>query len=165
MLIVRGVIGAIILFLGRELNFLFAGGMAALIGFRLVPLLPDSRPSWADPALVAGLGVAAAILVLANERAGYFVSGFLAGGYILSEYYAPGIMTIPLIPFLFGGMIGSLIIGFFTEWALIAVSSVIGAIYLTGMFQLTDTARTLVTAGLVIIGALTQVLIMRAQKN
>ena len=30
MLIVRGVVGAIILFLGRELNFLFAGGMAAL---------------------------------------------------------------------------------------------------------------------------------------
>ena len=165
MLIVRGVVGAIILFLGRELNFLFAGGMAALIGFRLVPLLPDSRPSWADSAFVAGLGIAAAILVLINERAGYFISGFLAGGFIFSEYYAPGIMMIPLIPFLIGGFIGSLIIGFFTEWALIVVSSVIGAIYLTGMFLLTDTARTLLTAGLVIIGALTQVLIMRSQKN
>ena len=165
MLIVRGIIGAIILFLGRELNFLFAGGMAALIGFRLVPLLPDSRPSWADPAFVAGLGVAAAFLVLINERAGYFISGFLAGGYILSEYFAPDLMMIPPVPFLFGGIIGSLVIGFFTEWALIALSSVIGAIYLTGMFLLTDTARTLLTAGLVIIGALTQVLIMRAQQN
>ena len=165
MLIVRGIIGAIILFLGRELNFLFAGGMAALIGFRLVPLLPDARPSWADPAVVAGLGVAAAILVLINERAGYFISGFLAGGYILSEYSAPGIMVIPVLPFIVGSIVGALIIGFLTEWALIVVSSVIGAIYLTGMFLLTDTARTLLTAGLVIIGALTQVLIMRAQKN
>lgn len=165
MLIVRGIIGAIILFLGRELNFLFAGGMATLIGFRLVPLLPDARPSWADPAFVAGMGMLAAILVLVNERAGYFISGFLAGGYVLSEYYAPDVMVIPLLPFLVGSVIGAVIIGVFTEWALIAVSSVIGAIYLTNMFLLGDTARTLLTAGLVIIGALTQVLIMRAQKN
>ena len=32
MLIVKGIIGAILLFLGRELNFLFAGAMAFLIG-------------------------------------------------------------------------------------------------------------------------------------
>ena len=40
MLIIRGVIGGILLFLGRELNFIFAAGMAVLIGIRLTPLLP-----------------------------------------------------------------------------------------------------------------------------
>jgi hypothetical protein len=33
------------------------------------------------------------------------------------------------------------------------------------MFLLGDTAKTLLTAGLVIVGALIQVLIMRSQKN
>jgi hypothetical protein len=165
MLILRGTIGAIILFLGRELNFLFAAGMAALIGFRLTPQLPGTWPAWADTAFIAGLAGAAAGLVLINERAGYFISGFLAGGYVLAEYYAPGVLAIPLLPFLVGGVIGLLILGIFTEWALIVVSSVIGAIYLTSMFLLGDTAKTLLTAGLVIVGALIQVLIMRSQKN
>jgi len=165
MLILRGVIGAIILFLGRELNFLFAGGMAALISFRLVPQLPPAWPGWADYAFIGGMALLAAALVLINERAGYFISGFLAGGYLLVDYYAPGLMTVPFLPFLVGGVIGSLILGILTEWALIVVSSVIGAIYLTNMFQLGDTPRTLLTAGLVIIGALTQALIMNAQKN
>lgn len=165
MLIVRGVIGAIILFLGRELNFLFAGGMAALISFRLVPQLPRAWPGWTDYAFIAGMALLAAGLVLMNERAGFFISGFLAGGYLLVDYYAPGVLAVPFLPFLVGGVIGSLILGTLTEWALIVVSSVIGAIYLTNMFLLSDTARTLLTAGLVIIGALSQVLIMRAQKD
>jgi len=165
MLIVRGIIGAIILFLGRELNFLFAGGMSVLIAFRLVPHLPVRWPNWADYVFIAGLGILAMVLVLINERAGYAISGFLAGGYLLAEYFAPGVSGIPVLPFLFGGMIGSLLLGVLTEWALIVVSSVIGAIYLTGMFQLATTARTLLTAGLVIIGALVQVLIMRSQKQ
>jgi hypothetical protein len=165
MLIVRGIVGAIILFLGRELNFIFAAGMAALISFRLVPKLPAVWPSWADTIFIVAMAILAAALVLINERAGYFISGFLAGGFVLTEYYAPGVLTIPLLPFIVGGVLGSIILGVFTEWALIVVSSVIGAIYLTGMFLLGETARTLLTAGLVIIGALVQVLIMRAQKQ
>lgn len=165
MLVVRGIVGAIILFLGRELNFIFAAGMAALISFRLVPNLPAAWPSWADTGFIAAMALLAAALVLINERAGYFISGFLAGGFILVEYFAPGVLAIPILPFFVGGVIGSLILGVFTEWALIVVSSVIGAIYLTGMFRMAETPRTLLTAGLVIIGALIQVLIMRAQKQ
>ena len=44
----------------------------------------------------------AAILVLINERVGYFVSGFLAGGYYLAEYYAPGSGLLPWLPFVIG---------------------------------------------------------------
>lgn len=37
MLLARGILGGILRFLGRELNFLLLGGMATMIGFR--PLL------------------------------------------------------------------------------------------------------------------------------
>jgi hypothetical protein len=165
MLIIRGVIGGILLFLGRELNFLFAAAMAALIGFRLVPLLPANRPSWADIAFVLALAVIAALVVLLNERLGYFVSGFLAGGYFLAEYYSPGGGLLPWLPFIIGGVIGSLILGLLTEWALILVSAAIGARYVLNLFRLNSTAEILIGSGLFIIGALTQVIIMQAQKH
>ncbi len=165
MLIVRGVIGGILLFLGHELNFVFAGAMAALLGFRLTPLLPPQWPGWAEYACIIGLGVAAAAAVLLNERAGYFISGFLAGGLLLVEYYAPNMLTVPWLPFVIGGVIGALIIGIFTDWALILVTAAIGASYLLNLFVLNPTLEILIGAGLFIVGALTQVVIMQSQKH
>lgn len=165
MLIIRGVIGGILLFLGHELNFLFAGAMASLLGFRLLPLLPPQWPSWADYAFIIGLGIMAAVAVLLNERVGYFISGFLAGGFLLVEYYAPNAQTVPWLPFVIGGIIGALIIGIFTEWALIIVTAMIGASYLLNLFVLDPMLEILLGAGLFIVGALTQVIIMQSQKQ
>jgi hypothetical protein len=111
------------------------------------------------------VGIVAGAIPAFNERAGYFLSGFLAGGYYLSEYYAPGILFIYPLPFVVGGVIGSLIMGIFTEWALMIVSCLIGALYITDLFRLSPTAKTLIQAGLFIIGALTQVILMRMQKQ
>ena len=165
MLVIRGVIGGILLFLGRELNFLFAGAMAALIGYRLTSLLPPQWPAWSDAAFMITLAVIAAIIVLINERLGHFLSGFLAGGFFLTEYYAPGVFGIPWLPFVVGGVIGALILGLLTEWALILVSAGIGAAYVLNLFQLDPTAEILIGSGLFIVGALTQVIIMQAQKH
>lgn len=165
MLIVKGVIGAVLLFLGRELNFLFAGAMAFLIGQRLTPLLPAQWPGWADYAFMIGLGVVAALLTFTNERGGFALSGFLAGGYVMAEYYTPDLLVIPIVPFLLGGVIGAVILGIFTEWALIVISSLIGGYYLTTMFRLAPIPRVLITAGLIIVGAVVQAIIMRAQKQ
>jgi len=163
--LIRGIIGGAILFLGRELTFLFAGGMTALLAIRFISFLPQGLPSWSDLAFVIGMGILAAGIAILNERVGYVISGFVAGGYILSEYYSPGTPGVPIIPFIVGSGFGAIAIGFFTEWAMIAVSSIIGAIYLTSLFVLGQTERTLVTAGLVIFGAIVQVLIMRMQKQ
>ena len=101
------------------------------------PLLPQSSPS---------------------ARASRLFPLRLSGrGYFLVEYYEPGVLTVPLLPFIVGGVIGSLIIGIFTEWALMVVSCLIGAYYVTNLFTLSPTAEILVGSGLFIIGALTQV--------
>jgi hypothetical protein len=165
MLIVRGIIGGIFLFLGWELNFLFAGTMAAFIALRLTPLLPSQWPDWSSYAFILGLGALAAALTLANERVGYFVSGFLVGASTLVEYYQPGVLTLPLLPFLLGGTVGSLILGIFTQWALIIISCLVGAFYVMNMFTLHPTAEMLVGGGLFIIGALTQAILMRMSKE
>src|SRR5512141_1159061 len=104
--IVKTVIGGILLFLGRELNFLFAAGMGALIGIRLTPILPAQWPGFYDYIFIGVLALLAAAIAIINERAGYFVSGFLAGAYIFVEYYAPEALTVPLLPFVLGGVVG-----------------------------------------------------------
>src|SRR6266498_3558471 len=165
MTVIRGVIAGVLLFLGRELNFLFAAAMAALIGLRLTPLLPPQWPGWTDYAFMGVLAIIAAAITILNERVGYFLSGFLAGGYFLIEYYEPGVLTFPLLPFIVGAVIGSIIIGIFTEWALMVVSCLIGAYYVTNLFTLSPTAEILVGSGLFIVGAVTQAILMRMQKN
>ena len=165
MLVLRGIIGGIFLFLGRELNFLFAAAMAALIAFRLTPLLPFQWPRWSDYAFMAVLALLAAVITSLNKPVGYYLSGFLIGGSFLLEVYEPGVLSLPLFPFFVGGAIGSLIIGIFTEWAMVVISCLIGAYFLTNLFLLSSTAELLVGAGLFIIGAVTQVILMQMQKK
>src|SRR5438034_4758818 len=125
MTLVRGVLGAILAFLGRELNFLFAGGFAAMIALRVLPLFPSTWPTWGPLAFVALMAIIAGSIPFFNERAGYVVSGFLAGGFLLADYYLPGFIAIPILPFLVGGAAGGLAMGFLTEWALMIVSSLL----------------------------------------
>jgi hypothetical protein len=165
MQIIRGVIAGILLFLGHELNFLLAAAMAALVGLKLTPLLPAQWPGWSDYVFMGALAVIAAAITIVKERVGYFLSGFLVGGYFLMEFYEPGVLTFPVLPFTVGAFIGSLIVGIFTEWALMIVSCLIGAYYVTSLFTLPPTAEILVGSGLFIIGALTQVILMQMQKN
>ena len=75
------------------------------------------------------------------------------------------LLTLPLPLFIIGGVIGSLVIGLFTEWALMIVSCLVGAYYVTNLFTLSPTAKTLVGSGLFIIGAVTQAILMRMQKS
>ena len=163
--LIRGVAGVIILFLGRELRFLFAAAMAAFLGSRLTPLLPSAWPSWSDTAFIVVVAVIAGILTAVNESAGFYVSGFLIGGYALTEYFAPNSFSIPLLPFIAGSVLGALIIGIFTDWAMIIVSTFIGTYLIYGILPWFGTARTLVSAGIFIVGALAQVILFQMQKH
>jgi len=163
--LIQGAAGVAILFLGRELSFLFSAAMAAFLGYRLTPLLPSSWPSWSDTAFVIALAVIAAILTSLDKRAGYYVCGFLIGGYAFSEIYAPNSLSIPILPFIVGSVLGAVVIGIFTEWAMIVVSTFIGTYILYGVLPLFGTARTLASAGIFVVGALAQVVLFQMQKH
>ena len=164
-IIVRGALGAILAFLGRELNFVFAGGFAAVIALRVVPTLPASWPSWGALAFVAVMALIAGSIPLFNERAGYVVSGFLAGGFFLADYFVPNFIAIPILPFIFGGAVGGLVMGVLTEWALMAVSSLVGAIYAMQLFTLSYTLKLMLTGLVFLAGAITQVVMRRMQQD
>ena len=161
----RGATGVVILFLGRELSFLFAGAMAALIGTRILYLLPASWPSWSESAFLAALAAIAAVLALLDKKISYYVTGFLVGGFILSEFFAPGSSTIPVLPFLVGSVLGAISIGLLGEWGMILISCLVGTYLIYGVLPLFGITRTLATAGVFIVGAVAQVIIFQMQKQ
>jgi len=114
-LAIRAAAGVIILLLGRELSFLFSAAMAAFIGTRLTYLLPFTWPAWSDLAFIVVLAILAALLTLNNKNTGYYVCGFLVGGFAFSEYFAPGASTLPLLPFIVGSVLGAVIVGLLDE--------------------------------------------------
>ena len=163
---VRGVLGLIFLFFGREVNFLFAGGMAALLAYRISPLLPSTWPVWGVYAFILGLGLVAAATPLINERFGYVVSGVLGGGYFMSEYFAPGVAALPLLPFIVGAGIGGITMGIFTEWALMIVSSMVGAYFASDLLpNMSLDLKMMISGGLFLAGGLTQVIMRQMQKR
>jgi hypothetical protein len=165
MTMIRVAAGVAILFLGRELNFLFSAIMAALIGVYLLPLLPANWPSWSDMAFLITLAVLAAVATILDKRAGYYVSGFLIGGYAFIEYFAPRTAGFPIVAFIVGSVIGAVLIGVFTDWAMILVSCLIGTYLIYTVLPLYGTAKTLAAAGIFIVGAIAQVIIFQSQKH
>lgn len=165
LLLVRGIAGAAVLFLGRELSFLFSAVLAAFIGTRLTNFLPPTWPAWADLAFLAALAILGAALTLINKDTGYYVCGFLVGGFVFSEYFAPGSSSLPILPFFVGSVLGAVIIGLFGEWAIIVVSSLIGTYLIYGVLPFFGTARTLASGALFVIGALAQVTMFQMQKH
>ncbi|MGE5776681.1 MAG: hypothetical protein ACM33V_10695 [Chloroflexota bacterium] len=165
MQIAKVIVGGVLLFLGRELSFLFSAGMGVLIGFRLTYILPSQWPGYYDYVFIAILGIIAALVPMISEQVGYFFSGFLAGGYLLVEYVEPDVLVLPIVPFLIGGVIGSLLIGFLTEWAVLIISCMIGAYYVTSYFTFPYTTQILVTAGLFVVGGVVQVVIWYMQRK
>jgi len=164
-MVLRGLIGGIALFLGRELSFLFSAAMAALIGLRFTPFLPATWPAWAEIAFIIAFAVLGAVLTLINKQNGYYVCGFLVGGFVASEYFAPGILVIPILPFILGSVIGAVVLGVFGEWAMIIVSCLIGVYLIYGVLPLYGTAKTLASAGIFLVGGLVQVIMFQAQKH
>ena len=161
----RIVAGVAILFLGRELSFLFSAAMAAFIGTRLTYLLPFTWPAWADLVFLAGMAVLGAALTLIDKRTGYYVCGFLVGGFVFNEIYSPGGLTIPILPFVIGSVLGAIIVGLLGEWALIVVSCLIGTYLIYGILPLQGTARTLASGGIFIVGGLAQATFYQMQKQ
>jgi len=161
MVTIKAILGGAFLFLGRELNFLFAGGFAAILALRMSPLLPSTWPTWGPIAFVIIVGMIVAAISMSNERLGYVLSGFLAGGYFLADYVVHGFVALPILPFILGGVVGGILMGIFTEWAMMIVSSAVGAFFLMDFFKITPTLKMMITGGLFLIGALTQVIIRR----
>lgn len=165
--IVPVALGAALLFFGRRIFWLFVGGVVFVVTMATLPRFMHHQES-----LIFYIALGAGVLAAA---AGYFVqkvasriAGFLAGGFfgfILTEQYFPQLTAYWWLPALIGALIGLLVVSFLVDWALILLSSFIGAYLISESLNLEATPAMATLALLAILGVVVQARSKRGKKT
>lgn len=173
LIIAKAVFGGMMLFLGRDLGWLFSIGIGLLVGLKMTSLLPADSPLWMTLLLIAALGAISAIPHVIYPDSSYIVTGFLFGGYILSEYantvlnvfIGTGLSGSTWLIFFVGAVIGAVVLAVIKEWGIMLATALTGAFLIADLFtNLPLLTTTLIASGLFIIGGIVQTIILRGEK-
>jgi hypothetical protein len=105
---------------------------------------------------------------------GLGLAGFMGGGYAAATLFeAAGLGRLLMadmpyrwwVVFIVGGILGAVLIGVLFDWALIALSSVIGAMLITQAVPILGVGRALLFVGLVAVGVAVQWFLMRRDRS
>ena len=157
--IVGVIIGVVILFFGRKLFWLCVAAVGFAAGVQIAPLLVNEPTSVLALVIALAFGVLGALLALFLQKIAVGVLGFLAGGKLATAVAAAFFVhyvQYSTIIFVVGGIIGAIVLLALFNWALIVVSSFIGAYLIQSAIILPPTGSTLVFIGLAILGMFVQ---------
>jgi len=171
--IAKGVFGGMMLFLGRDMDWLFSLGLGLLVGLKLTTLLEPNSPQWMFILLVVAVGIICILPYLVYPEARYIMTGFFFGGFLLSEYgsdllrafFGVGLTGSTWMIFFVGAVIGAAGLGLTKEWGVMFATALAGAFLVSDVITgLSPLASALVASGLFIVGSIVQAVIMRMEK-
>jgi hypothetical protein len=157
--IVGVIIGVVILFFGRKLFWLCVAAVGFAVGVEIAPLLVNESSSLLALLIALIFGVFGALLALFLQKVAIAVLGLLAGGKLATAIAAAFFVQYAqysTIIFVIGGIIGAILLLALFGWALIVVSSFIGAYLIQSAIVLPPTGSTLVFIGLAMVGIFVQ---------
>src|SRR5262245_37523857 len=162
--IVGALIGVVILLFGRKLFWLCVAAVGFAAGVEIAPRLVHEPSTFLALTVALGLGLLGALLALFLQKIAIAVLGFLAGGKLAGAIAAAFFVhyaQYSTMIFLVGGVVGAILLLFLFDWALIVVSSLIGAHLIQSTIVLPPSGSTIVFVGLTIIGILVQAATLR----
>src|SRR5215467_3424555 len=157
--IVGVLIGVVILFFGRKLFWLCVAAVGFAVGVEIAPQLVHEPSSLLALVIALVFGLLGALLAVFMQKIAIAVLGFLAGGKLACAIAAAFFVQYAqysTIIFIVGGIIGAILLLAVFGWALIVVSSFIGAYLIQSAIVLPPTGSTLVFIGLAILGMFVQ---------
>lgn len=164
---INALLGGALLVVGRKIYWLFVG----VAGFAAGILL-SSRffhgSEWMTILVGLGFGVVFALLAVFIQGLAIGIAGFLGGGYILlalASMFGLDKGALVWIIYIVGGIIGVTLIGVLFDWAIITISSLVGASMIVEAFHLQRVAGGVVFLVLVIIGVAIQGMALRGMKR
>jgi hypothetical protein len=149
--------GTVLLLLGRKLFWLFVAVAGFYVGVEVAKTFFVSQPGWLIWLVAIGAGLIGAVLAMFFQRVGFALAGFYAGGYIalvLAERLAPGSFSAGA--FFLGGVAGAILAALAMDWAIIVLSSLVGAALIVPSLGVGGLAGSAIYAGLVAVGIVVQ---------
>src|SRR6059036_2874138 len=162
--ILGAVIGALILFFGRKLFWLCVAAIGFAAGVEIAPHLVHEPSPLLALTVALVLGLIGALLALFLQKVAIAVLGFLAGGKLAGAIAAAFFVhyaQYSTFIFVIGGLIGAVLLLALFDWALIVVSSLIGAHLIQSAVVLPASGSTIVFIALTIIGIVIQAASLR----
>jgi len=166
--IVGALIGAVILFFGRKLFWLCVAAVGFAAGVEIAPHLVHEPSPLLALAVALVLGLIGALLALFLQKVAIAVLGFLAGGKLAGSIAAAFFVhyaQYSTVIFLIGGVVGAILLLALFDWALIVVSSLIGAHLIQSAIVLPASGSTIVFIGLAVLGILVQAASLRGSRG
>ncbi len=165
--IISLLVGAAILFFGRRLFWLFVAAVGFAAGVELAPHLIHEPTPLTALTMALILGFIGALLAMFLQKIAVAVVGFVAGGRlgmaIVAAFLVPHGSSTG-ITFVIGGVIGALLLLALFDWALIVLSSVVGAHLIGGVVALPQTGATILFVALSVVGILVQTTAFRRRR-
>ncbi len=157
------VIGLMLLGLGYRVFWLFVASVGFVVGLQMAQLYFSLQPLWVIWAIALLFGLAGALLAIFFQTMAIGLGGFAAGSTI-AAYMANmvGFTAVPLIS-LIGGVAGVILLYATFDWALICLSSVVGAILIVQSLNINPRVEILLYAALTAAGIVFQAIMLRSK--
>ena len=159
-------LGLILLVFGRKLFWLFVGIAGFLVGMEFTRVVLAEQPQWLLLLVALGAGLLGAILAMFVERIAFALSCFYAGSYLaLIVAKSLGAQGNSMVLFVIGGVLGAVVAVLIMDWAIIVLSSLVGAGAIVEALHFTLPLSAIVFVALVVGGALLQGRLMNRDRR
>ena len=164
--IVSALLGSIILFFGRKLFWLCVAAFGFAAGVELAPYILGPPTPHLQQTFALVLGFVGALLALLLQKLAIGLVGFGTGGKLALEVSLAfaGHDNYSWLIFLLGGIVGAILFIALFDWALIVLSSLLGAYLILGAIILPKNLATLALIGLTACGFIVQAAILRRRR-
>jgi len=128
MLAANWVVGIALILFGRRLFWLFLAGTGFAVGAWLSVMFLEGQSDAVKLVAAIALGVVVALVAFKAQKIAVGLGGFLAGAYVGNALHLALPFNVPgwVAPIL-GGIVGAILLAALFNWALIVLSSLLGA--------------------------------------
>ncbi len=166
--IVSAIIGVVVLLFGKKLFWLCVAAVGFAAGVELAPHFLQQPTPLLQLSIALVLGFVGALLALFLQKIAVGVLGFVAGGKLavgLAATFTFANTNSYWIVFIVGGIVGALLLLALFDWALILLSSLLGAYLIVRAITLPATGATILLIGLVAVGVFVQAAVFRRSRR
>ncbi len=154
---VQVILGVVLLFFGRSLYWAFVAIAGFLVGVQLADVVLADQTQVVRVLAAVTAGALGALLAILVQRVGFALGGLYAGGYLaLSLAEAAGNADHHLLWFGIGGLIGAVLAAVLMDWAMIVLSSLVGAAAIVAALSLLPAVSMILFVVLAIAGIAVQ---------